>query len=221
MVWGRRCPSQISRFLPSIGNYIYGTSSDAVWVNLYIGSDAKFKVDGKDIELKQVTDYPWDGAVTLTVSTPSALKKEIRLRLPEWCGSYSISVNGTPTEAPVEKGYAVLGGEWKQGDAITLNMEMPVEMVAADPHVTADAGKRAIQRGPLVYCMEEVDNPGDFDTMSISAATSFEEHFDASLLNGVVGITAGNGDKPLTLIPYYAWDNREAGKMKVWIEYNE
>ncbi len=215
------CPSQISRFLPSIGNYIYGTSKEAVWVNLYVGSKAGFQVDGKDVELQQETNYPWDGQVKLTVLNTAPINKEIRLRIPDWCKAFTLSVNGTQTEAPIEKGYAVLHGEWKAGDVILLNMEMGVEMVAADERVKEDLGKRAIQRGPLVYCMEEVDNAKVFDKSALSATTSFSNHFDASLLNGVVTIEAENEGQKISLIPYYSWDNREAGKMKVWIDYKE
>lgn len=215
------CPSQISRFLPSIGNYVYGTSANAIWVNLYIGNKTTFKVDGNDIELQQQTNYPWDGIVKLTVATPSPVKKEMRLRIPDWCKQYTLLVNGIETKAPVEKGYAVLNGNWKEGDIIILNMSMPVEVVAADPRVKGNTGKRAIQRGPLVYCMEETDNTKDFDKLVISPATAFNNRFDTSLLNGVVTIQAENGNQKLSFIPYYSWDNREAGKMKVWIDYKE
>lgn len=215
------CPSQISRFLPSIGNYLYGTSTNAIWVNLYIGSKATLDVDGKKIELQQQTDYPWDGSVKLTVATPSPLKKEIRLRIPGWCKQYTVSINGKQAQATVDKGYAVLTGTWKQDDEIALTMEMPVEVVAADPKVKENAGKRAIQRGPLVYCMEEVDNSKNFDQQVLSPTTLFSSSFNASILNGIVSIQASNGDHTLSLIPYYAWDNREAGKMKVWMDYKE
>lgn len=215
------CPSQISRFLPSIGNYIYGTSADAIWVNLYIGNKATFKVDGKDIEIQQETNYPWDGVMKLMVSTASPIKKEICLRIPDWCKDYTISVNEKDVKAPTDKGYAVLNETWKQNDVIVLNMAMPIEVVAADPRVKGNIGKRAIQRGPLVYCMEEVDNAKDFDKQIISPATSFSSRFDPSLLNGVVAVKAQNGNETLSLIPYYSWDNREAGKMKVWIDYKE
>jgi DUF1680 family protein len=215
------CPSNISRFLPSIGSYIYGTSADAIWVNLYIGNKASFSVDGKDIELEQQTGYPWNGSVVLTVSTPSRLKKEIRLRIPAWCGQYTVSVNGVEKKAPEENGYAVLAGRWRQGDRIVLEMAMPVEVVAADPLVEANVGKRAIQRGPLVYCMEEIDNPDDFDALGISPATTFTDKFEPSLLNGVVSIRATENGRAMSFVPYYAWDNRSAGKMKVWVDYKE
>ncbi len=214
------CPSQISRFIPSIGNYIYATSKDAIWVNLYVGSTANVTMDGKQVTLQQTTNYPWDGTVKFTVSAAKKPNKQIRLRIPGWCKSYTLAVNGNTVEPKVEKGYAVVC-DWKPGDEITLDMDMPVEVEAADPRVTEDIGKRAIQRGPLVYCMEEVDNPNQFDQLNITPATTFKSSFDAGLLNGVEVIKAETEQQSITLIPYYAWDNREAGKMKVWIDYKE
>lgn len=213
------CPSQISRFLPSIGNYIYGTSKEAIWVNLYIGNSTEIPAGKNHITLKQETDYPWNGKVKLTVSSTTPLNKEIRLRIPGWCKQYTLAVNGQQQTAPVEKGYAVVRKEWKDGDEISLHMEMPVEVVEADSRVKQNIGKRAIQRGPLVYCMEETDNTKDFDKLAITPQTVFNCNFETSLLNGVEIIKATNGDKTVSLIPYYAWDNREAGKMKVWIDY--
>jgi DUF1680 family protein len=217
------CPSQISRFLPSIGNYIYGVSSDAVWVNLYISNTAEFDVNKKSVKLRQETNYPWDGAVMLTVESVSTpLKEAIRLRIPDWNRSYTLAVNGETLASPVvEKGYAVLNREWQAGDRITLALDMPVEVVAADPHVKEDIGKRAIRRGPLVYCAEEADNTGAFDKIALSPETSYQVAFQPALLNGVTIVTATSGDKSFTLIPYYAWDNRDAGEMKVWIDYIE
>ncbi len=215
------CPSQISRFLPSIGNYIYGTSNGAIWVNLYIGNTAKISAGKADIVLRQETDYPWNGIVNLTVNTSVPMKKEMRMRIPGWCKQYTLSVNGETIDAPIQKGYAVLDKEWVDGDKITLSMNMPVERISADPRVKQDIGKRAIQRGPLVYCMEETDNPQDFDDLDIAENTSFDVQFNPDLLNGVTTIKAMTKGKPILLVPYYAWDNRTAGKMKVWIDYDE
>jgi DUF1680 family protein len=214
------CPSQISRFIPSIGNYIYGVSSDAVWVNLYIGNTAEFKVDKKTVKLRQETGYPWDGAVALTLE--SAFAGDIRLRIPDWCKSYTLAVNGETLASPAtEKGYAILKRKWKAGDRIVLTLDMPVEVVAADPRVKENSGKRAIQRGPLVYCIEEADNKDGFDQIALLPDTKYQVTFQPSLLNGVTTVTAINGDRAFTLLPYYAWDNREAGEMKVWIDYVE
>jgi DUF1680 family protein len=215
------CPSQICRFLPSIGNYIYGLSQDAVWVNLYMGNTAEVKVNGKNVTLTQETNYPWEGAVALTVGTKSPVKTQMRMRIPEWCRSYTLAVNGTAVNAPVEKGYAVIERKWKDGDKIELVLDMPVEVVAADPRVKENEGRRALQRGPLVYCLEEADNKVDYDQLRISEDASFSTEFKPDFLRGVVTITAQTGSQTLNYIPYYSWDNREPGRMQVWVPLSE
>ena len=214
------CPSQLSRFLPSIGNYIYASSDDALWVNLYIGNTGQIRIGETDILLTQETDYPWDGSVKLTISTSLPLEKEIRLRIPNWCKTYDLSINGKRINVSEEKGYAVIK-DWKSQDVIALDMDMPVEIVAADPHVKENFGKRAIQRGPLVYCMEEIDNPEYFDQIQLSPSTTFQTAFVSDILNGIKTIKTNGRAQSATFIPYYAWDNRKAGKMRVWIPYNE
>ena len=216
------CPSQISRFLPSIGSYIYGTTDDALWVNLYVGSVTRVPVNGGEITLRQETSYPWDGEVILTVaSLPKPMEKEVRLRIPAWCKSYGVAVNGEEINpVTIEKGYVVIPKQWKEGDEITLNMDMPVEMVASAPQVKENIGKRAVQRGPLVYCAEETDN-NDFENLLLTKGTSFAPAFDKTVLGGVTVIDAVTDDRVIRLIPYYAWDNREAGEMKVWINYSD
>ncbi len=214
------CPSQICRFLPSIGNYIYGVAEDGVLVNLYIGSTANIKVGRKELTLKQETEYPWKGTVSLTVGTETPVKTKFQLRIPAWCRAWSVAINGEKMPTPVEKGYAILERKWSDGDRITLELEMPVQLVAADPRTKEDEGMRAVQRGPLVYCLEETDNPEGFDSLTLSEDASFKEDFEPELLRGVVSLTTVSGDKTIKFIPYYAWDNREAGKMKVWIPLN-
>ena len=214
------CPSPLSRFLPSIGNYIYASSDDALWVNLYIGNTGQIRIGETDILLTQETDYPWDGSVKLTISTSQPLEKEIRLRIPNWCKTYDLSINGKRINVSEKKGYAVIK-DWKSQDVIALDMDMPVEIVAADPHVKENFGKRAIQRGPLVYCMEEIDNPEYFDQIQLSPSTTFQTAFVSDILNGIKTIKTNGRAQSATFIPYYAWDNRKAGKMRVWIPYNE
>lgn len=211
------CPSQICRFLPSIGNYVYGVSDKALWVNLYMGSQADIKLGKKQVTLKQETDYPWNGDVRLTLGLKGKLHTQLRLRIPAWCESYTLSVNGGPVAFAVEKGYAILERTWKDGDQVTLKLEMPVQMVAADPRVKEDEGLRAIQRGPVVYCLEEADNAEGFDSLFLTENTRFETSALPDKLGGIMEISAVNGAGHLTYIPYYAWDNREPGKMKVWI----
>ena len=210
------CPSNICRFLPSIGGYIYGVRGNTVYTNLYIGSTAGFEVNGKKLTLKQETAYPWEGTVKMTVV--NGTKAALMLRIPDWCEAWTVEVNGKPVEAPVVDGYVLAGRGWNAGDEILLRMDMPVRMVAADPNVKADVGKRAVCRGPLVYCMEEVDNPDQYDSAGLTEGTVFSDSWQQDLLGGVTTIKSSSG---ISFVPYYAWDNREAGRMKVWIDYNE
>lgn len=208
------CPSQISRFLPSIGNYIYGVSSDALWVNLFIGNETTIDVNGQPVKLKMETGYPWNGMVKLTVESSAPLGKQLRVRIPAWCDSYTLALNGKRQSLTLDKGYAVLNVGGGNKATVTLNMAMPVRMVEADPRVKQDVGKRAVQCGPLVYCMEQTDNRQSYDHALLTPQSTFGVKYDKKLLGGVDVITTGK----LTFIPYYAWDNREAGKMKVWVD---
>ena len=211
------CPSNITRFLPSIGNYVYGTGSDALWVNLYMGNEAKIDIDGRQVDISMQTQYPWDGNVKLTIGTK--MKKDLKLRIPGWCKAYTIVVNGKEYKKfTTDKGYAVLKRKWKAGDTVELRMEMPVEQVAADPRVKEDEGMRAIQRGPLVYCAEEIDNVASYASFLLTPQTRFTLWQPDGILAETRGIVADNGSQQLRLIPYYAWDNREASKMKVWVK---
>lgn len=214
------CPSQVSRFLPSVGNYVYGVSDHALWVNLFMGNTAKINMGNQEITINQETDYPWDGKVKLTINAANPIEKELRIRIPGWCNEYSLSVGDKSINVKLDKGYAVINN-WKPKDEIILNMVMPVETVAADPRVKQDIGKRAVKRGPLVYCMEEEDNPTDFDRLQISSSTLFAVINEPDMLGGIKMIRAASGQQLLSFIPYYAWDNRSAGKMKVWIDYSE
>lgn len=214
------CPSQISRFLPSVGNYIYATSSNALWVNLYIGSASTVNIDKTPVEIKQTTDYPWKGEVSFQITPKQNKAFRVQLRLPNWCDKYTLAVNGQAYKAELEKGYLSIERTWKPNDEITLNMDMPVQIVAADPRVKANISKRCLQRGPLIYCLEEVDNP-KYDKAVIHPAMSYTTTFEPGLLNGIVTISAANDAAVYQFIPYYAWDNRTPGKMKVWVDYAE
>jgi len=214
------CPSQISRFLPSVGNYVYATSADALWVNLYIASETNVSIDDMPVSIRQATDYPWEGKVRFTLNPDRKEKFTLKLRLPDWCKNYTLAVNGEECSPVEEMGYLLVDRTWEQGDEVTFDMAMPVEVVAADPRVKADIGKRCLQRGPLVYCMEETDNP-QYDKALLLPSMNYMTAFEPDLLDGVVTITAVNGDDVYKFIPYYAWDNREAGKMKVWVDYSE
>ena len=219
-IWYRTacCPSQISRFLPSIGNYIYATSFDQIWVNLYIGSQTEIDYQQAVVEIRQTTAYPWEGKVRFEVKAEKAFKSGIHFRIPAWCDQFTLTCNGQSQKAKVESGYATLERKWHGGDIVELELEMKVKVVEADSMIKANRGKRAVQRGPLVYCLEEVDNP-TLDTTFISSDMSFTTNRNEKL--GVTEIIGQAANQELTFVPYYVWDNREPGKMKVWVDFSE
>lgn len=210
------CPSNLTRFLPSIGSYIYGVSKESFYVNLFIGSKADFEVDGVNVNIRQETSYPWNGRTEIKINTAKALKRSLKIRIPEWCKSYTLSCDGKAVEAVAQNGYVDIAG-WKKSCTVVLDMDMEAQFVNADPRVLEDAGMSAVTRGPLVYCMEETDNKEAFAKgWRFSENASLISDFDPELLDGIETVTVKDECGSIKLIPYYAWDNREAGKMKVW-----
>jgi DUF1680 family protein len=214
------CPTQIARFIPSIGDYVYAVSDEGVYVNLYIQGTGHIRVKEGGVKLTQTTNYPWEGAVHITLSPLSVTRFEVNLRYPGWCQSAALKVNGVSVEDyTVSKGYIKLIRDWKPGDSITVEFDMPVERRYAHPKVAANAGKVALQRGPLVYCLEKADNPFDLKNFMLSVGAKFVTEHVADLLDGVT-IIKGLGetkDEQFVAVPYYAWDNREPGEMEVWL----
>jgi len=211
------CPTQISRFLPSVSGYIYRYSHDSLFVNLFVESSADIDFGGESLIVTQRTNYPWDGAVSVKLDKVPTGLKSVALRVPEWCKSFKLDVNGESTVPVMKNGYAVIETDWENDDIISYEMDMPVEIMHADPRVKANEGLVAVQRGPLVYCAEEVDNPCLSDGF-ISDEAMVTTRFDDGLLGGVIVLDVHNPDgTTLCMIPYYAWDNRESGCMDVWI----
>ena len=211
------CPTQVSRFLPSIGGYVYRTTEDSLYVNLFIESDAEIDFGGEALCCSQKTNYPWDGDVEFKLTKVPAALKFIRLRVPGWCKSFTVKVNGHTVKCCCKDGYAVIEAAWRVGDVVCYSMDMPVEKMHADLRVKANEGRVAVQRGPLVYCAEAVDNPALPDGF-ISDGAVISSMFEEDLLGGVVVLDVHNPDGSLIrMVPYYAWDNREAGAMEVWL----
>ncbi|MBQ7698250.1 MAG: glycoside hydrolase family 127 protein [Paludibacteraceae bacterium] len=216
------CPSNICRFLASLGNYIYAANDTALYVNLYIGNESAFAVGSEQVDLAMMTRYPWDGRTDIRFR--SDMHKILKLRLPDWCRQYSVYVNDQEVKTTLNNGYVSLRRQWHKGDQVIMYMEMPIEIVAADPRVKADEGRRAVQRGPIVYCVEQADNGTDVDSLYLTEDTRLTAMYDTSLLCGVMTIQTQAADTslpPFTLIPYFAWDNRESGKMAVWLPYRQ
>jgi DUF1680 family protein len=157
------CPPNVMRLLASLGGYVYAVSPDAVWVNLYIQGSVKTSVAGREVSLQVTTDYPWDGKVRILVDVEPKTRFGIRLRIPGWCRGmttqYGLKLNGRRISSPkVERGYLVLEREWKRGDVVDLYLPMPVRRVECHPAVKENRGHVALQRGPIVYCLEACDN---------------------------------------------------------------
>jgi DUF1680 family protein len=231
------CPPNVARTLASLGGYAYAVGDDGLWVNLYIQGSASTTLGGRKVTLNVETNYPWDGKVVLTPHVDEPTRFEVRLRVPGWCQGPTVLVSGkTQSALRLDRGYIVLSRDWKNGDAVVLDLPMPVVRVAANPNVKADAGLLAIERGPLVYCMEGCDQPADLSSLYLprDAELKAEEHKD--LLGGIVVVKGLAKSTPelewtkalyqavaparqvaIQAIPYYAWDNRKSGPMKVWM----
>lgn len=233
------CPPNISRLLASLGGYVYsGTETEAI-IHLYIQGDGKLNVGGNTVSVKQTTNYPWEGSVKIDVSPEKAAKFTLKLRIPGWCKGAAVKVNRQSFDlaANLEKGYVKIEREWKSGDSVELDLPMPVERVNAHPAIRQDLGRVALQRGPMVYCIEEVDNEAPILQAALPKDAKLTATFQKDLLEGVVVITGeavapDDSDwdgaiyraKPskmknykLTAIPYFAWNNRTLGKMNVWL----
>ncbi|MDR3341485.1 MAG: glycoside hydrolase family 127 protein [Treponema sp.] len=233
------CPPNLARLLASLGSYAYTTGDDgALFMHIYLGGRFTHSVNNRTINIKVDTRYPWDGEVTITLSPESPVAFVYALRIPGWCASYTLTVNNKVVSEKPDRGYIKLSREWKAGDTISVNFDMPVRVNMANPKVREDLGKVALSRGPVVYCMEEADNGPNLHLVSLGENRDFQIEYKPDVLNGVAVITgegqALNDEWPehtlyqeaspmiyasrrITWVPYYAWANRGPGEMLVWI----
>jgi DUF1680 family protein len=232
------CPPNIARIIASLGAYVHSLNTDTLYTHLYLGNEAACTVGGKEVSLKTETHYPWEGRIDITFTVPSGSAFfTYGLRIPGWCQSYTLELNGEKTTPAVQDGYAVMKREWKSGDHITLIFEMPVTLVESCPHVRENRGKAALTRGPVVYCLEEADNGKELYRLHLGTPAAYSVTHEKGLLEGVTVISfAGKRekdwpkddlyrpledsaleDRPLRFIPYYAWANRGPGEMTVWV----
>ena len=241
------CPSNVCRFIPSLPGYVYAVKDDNVYVNLYLSNEADIKVGRKTVKIRQTTDYPWDGEINIEVLKNTVGNFALKLRIPGWVRgevvpsdlyryadgkrlSYTVTVNGEAVSTRLEDGYFTIARKWKKGDKINLRMDMEPRVVKANAKVEADKGRIAVERGPVVYCAEWPDN--DFDVLSVLTGRQpqFSVRQAPDKLYGINEIvtpvqtlaytTDGRievTDRELTLIPYYAWAHRGAGRMAVWL----
>jgi len=212
------CPATISRTIAHVGRYAYGRTDKDIYVNLYIGGTAKIALAEDTVEVKVETEYPWKPGVKITLAPAKETEFAVRLRMPGWCDDATLSVAGQAVKEPkMEKGYAVVNRSWKQGDTIDLNFPMPVMRMEAHPKVEENNGKVTIQRGPIIFGLEGLDNDGK-PLVTLPKDPQFKEQFDPNLLGGVMVINGKTADdKPFTAIPYYAFANRAESNQEVWL----
>lgn len=219
------CPPLIYRTLLGVGKYIYGHGPSDIYVNLFIGSSCEFRLGGVAVpltlETSPVAGYPWDGRVTISVAPKTPAPFAMHMRLPGWCRQAHVELNGKPiTDPEIIAGHIVINRRWSQGDKIVLNMEMTPTRIEAHPSVEANTGRVCIQRGPIIYALEGVDNGGgELSDPVLSITPDFATRFDADMLNGVQVITTNKqGGGRLTFIPFFTLANRAASWQRVWVQ---
>lgn len=217
------CPPMVLKAMSALGGQIYAHDNRDVYIHHYVGGKATIPLPAGEVELVQESRYVWEGRVTVTVRSAGIGAFGIHLRIPSWCHDFRVRVNGQATDVKEsEHGYAVIRRDWQDGDTIDLEMAMPVERMAAHPYVNHLRGKVAVQRGPLVYCLEGIDNPGGPNPI-LPEDPRFEARYEPDSLGGVAAILgAANDGRRIRAIPYFAWDNRPVTAegedwMQVWL----
>jgi uncharacterized protein len=237
------CPPNLARLVASLGGYVYSTCSDTVFIHLYMDNIAQIELNENALTISQKTNYPWDGHVKITVDTEMKSESTVAVRIPGWCSGAAVSINGQKVDGPgfIKNGYMQLTRSWEKGDIIELDMPMPVKRVQSHPELRENAGRVAIMRGPLVYCLEELDNSARLANITLARDPEFTTEYEEGLL-GRIAVIRGkayrtedsqwNGKlyrelnfikEPVYIkaVPYYAWNNRGEGEMTVWIRQSE
>lgn len=244
------CPANIARLVTSLGNYIYGKSADGIWINLFVGSNTSVMIGKTELGMHMETRYPWNGRVSLRMEPRQKLKTRLHIRIPGWAGNpvatgelyralvmpgrypdIGLRVNGKPVESRIENGYAIVEREWKKDDLVDWEIPMEVKKISAMPEVKANTDRLAIQRGPLVYCVEGADNKEGVWNLVMPPQTEFSA-IDFRVLDEPVialraelpsaypdadGKSVRIAPRQVTAIPYYCWANRGANPMQVWL----
>lgn len=234
------CPPMFLKIMGALPGYLYAQQAGALYVNQFVGSRATVTLDGVQVKLRQTTRYPWDGEVRLSVEPERETGFALHVRLPAWCSEPRLQVNGRPL-APIQKvrGYARLERRWRRGDVVALSLPMPVQRIKAHPKVEADVGRVALQRGPLICCLEAMDNHGHVRNLVVPPDAPLQAQHRADWLGGVTVIRGpalalqrvtwpdtlyvpsdrvpGVAQVEFTAIPYFANANRQPGEMQVWM----
>lgn len=225
------CPPNVLRTLTGLGSYMFAADEDSLLVDQYIASQVDTRLGSQSLRFDLEANYPWSGQVKLTFHSSTTLK--LMLRKPAWAKAWSLQLNGAPVDAPLVDGYLHLARSFAPGDVVTLDMPMDVRFMSASVRTPNYAGKTAVMRGPVVYCLEEIDNGDKLWNLSVQTDTADACHREG-LLGGVTAITCQGlredadtdlytdapppaTPQPLTFVPYYAWGNRGGGEMTVWV----
>lgn len=236
------CPTNLARFTPQVGGYVYTLADKQLFVNLFAAGEATVEMEkGKAVKITQKTNYPWDGKINLTVVLEEPSEFDLCLRIPGWAlgkpvpgdlyrfadeqaTPVGLKINGETVDAkPAADGYVHLKRSWKPGDRVEIDLPMPVRRVLAHKNVEENRGKVALMRGPVVYCLEGTDIKDiDLFTLSLPRAADLTSEHRPDLLEGVTVIRGQGFDaerKPIQLmaIPYHAWANRGKSPMTVWV----
>ena len=242
------CPSNIVRFLPSLPGYIYGVRDNDLFINLYMSNEAEIKIKDMDVQIIQTSNYPWDGKIKVEVNPESKSSFNIKLRIPGWSRNQPIpgdlysyfeksnkkitaELNGKEIEVNIEQGYLTVSNKWKKGDMLILNLPMEIRLVESHKKVESNRNRLAIERGPVVYCVEGIDNKGDVFNLLMPEYAPSTTQWKQDLFGGINIIKADvpsfivreGGEEVktqshnLVAIPYYAWSHRGIGEMAVWL----
>lgn len=235
------CPPNLARLIVSLKQYIYTYNEEALYTHLYIPSKTTVLAGEDEITLEQSTEYPWNGDIRIATEFKKARNYTLAFRIPGWCRKVKITVNGEnyPLEGNVSGGYVSVTRRWKAQEEVRISFDMPVELIQSHPEVRANAGKVALQRGPLVYCLEEADNGENLSALSIDTESEFVINKEPELMKEALSVT-GKGvrilddqwenilyqpyrkqeeEVEIKAIPYFLWGNRKSGEMLVWMNH--
>ena len=231
------CTMNVSRLVASVGGYFVSRADDGIAINLYGGISTSVETAGTRVALRETSNYPWSGDIRIAIDPEADARFELKLRIPGWCRGAKVTLNGQAvTGSPVD-GYLNIDRVWQKGDVVTLDLPMPAERIYAHPGVIMDVGRVTLKRGPLVYCVEEADNPGGrVQRLRLPRNAGLRIDTRDDLFDGIVTLSAdavaitesdwstlyrttpsSEGPSTLTALPYYLWANRGQGSMMVWI----
>ena len=232
------CTMNVSRLVASVAGYALSASEDGVAFHLYGGFETTVTLAGVKVAISEASAYPWSGEVRINIDPEAPVTFDLKLRIPGWAKSAIVAVNGEPMELAPTKGYAAIRRLWRNGDAVTLDLAMPAERLYAHPNVRMDVGRAALRRGPLIYCVEEADNPGGaVHALALPRSSALDAGWRNDLFEGVMTLQANAKrlvagkeagalysteapaveDATLVALPYHLWANRDPGSMQVWI----